>query len=305
MASFSIGEALGSGFRVLGRKPAIALVWGLAYLVIAVGPIVLLGLMMIPGIVAAAQGGDAAESAAVMSMLGPIIAFYPISILASLTAQAVLMGGAYRAVLEPEASRFAYLRLSGQELWLALVNIVMAFVLGIGALILLIPFMGLAGAAAMSGASTSVQGGAAVVAVLALAIGVAVLIWVAVRLSLAFPMTFAHRTFRLFESWKLTKGNTLRLLGLYICVGLVVMAVYLVLLGIGGGLMFGLVGGNLQAIESGNLAGVGVGLLAAFVIGLVLMSGFIGLVSLIAYAPAAEAYRQLSAESGRQAAVFA
>ena len=40
-----------------------------------------------------------------------------------------------------------------------------------------------------------------------------VVIRVSLRLSMAAPMTFAERKLRIFESWELTKGHTLSLLG--------------------------------------------------------------------------------------------
>ena len=39
-------------------------------------------------------------------------------------------------------------------------------------------------------------------------------VWISLRLSLAGPMTFAERQFRLFESWTLTRGHVKELLGL-------------------------------------------------------------------------------------------
>jgi hypothetical protein len=44
-------------------------------------------------------------------------------------------------------------------------------------------------------------------------IAAGLLIWLALRLSMAAPMTFADNQFRLFESWTLTKGQGWRLLG--------------------------------------------------------------------------------------------
>jgi hypothetical protein len=49
----------------------------------------------------------------------------------------------------------------------------------------------------------------------------AVVVWVTLRLSLAGPITFTERQFRLFESWTLTRGNTWRLLGVGVIISVV------------------------------------------------------------------------------------
>ena len=48
-----------------------------------------------------------------------------------------------------------------------------------------------------------------------------VVIWVSLRLSMAAPMTFAERKLRIFESWELTKGHTLSLLGVGFLISLI------------------------------------------------------------------------------------
>jgi membrane-anchored glycerophosphoryl diester phosphodiesterase (GDPDase) len=53
----------------------------------------------------------------------------------------------------------------------------------------------------------------------------ALLIWLAVRLSLAVPITFAERRIALFDSFALTKGRTMPLLGMAIIVFIMTMLV--------------------------------------------------------------------------------
>ena len=55
---------------------------------------------------------------------------------------------------------------------------------------------------------------------------VAVMIWVSLRLSLAGPITFTERQFRLFESWTLTRGRGWRLFGVAVIVAVVAMVIY-------------------------------------------------------------------------------
>src|SRR5205809_7921799 len=123
MASFSVGEAIGAGFRILRRTPWVVVAWGLVYLVLSLPMVFLLGRVM-PAMIdhyqamARAAGGKAA--AVPPELPTSAFALQPVTWLTSLIAGAVIVGAIYRAVLEPEARRFAYLRLSRQELWLGL-----------------------------------------------------------------------------------------------------------------------------------------------------------------------------------------
>ena len=58
---------------------------------------------------------------------------------------------------------------------------------------------------------------------------VVISVWIAVRLSLAAPMTFAERKLRVFESWKATKGRFWSLFGVYFLAG--IMGLLVMLLG--------------------------------------------------------------------------
>ncbi|MET0295720.1 MAG: hypothetical protein ABW042_11975 [Phenylobacterium sp.] len=307
VASFSIGEAIGAPFSVLRRKPLIILAWGFAYMVLAFGPSLLLGSAMIPGIVGMAQSGDEPDAAAMAALMGPAMAMYPLLFLTTIAAQAVLMGAAYRSVLEPEASRFAYLRLSSQELWLGLVNTVVAIVLGLsaGVLVVVLALIGGVGAAVAGGAESMGSGLALTLVGLVLA-GIGILVWVALRLSMATPMTFVDRTFRLFESWSLTRGAALRLFGLFLLVGvlalLLVIGVELLVLAIGGVAIGGLIGSDLQALEHLDFAALGGAIIGAFLLGTLLFAAILGFVSLLSYAPLAAVYRQLK---GPDAETFA
>ena len=47
MATFSIGEAVGSGFALIRREPVAVMAWGLTYFVVAILPqIVMFGLLL-------------------------------------------------------------------------------------------------------------------------------------------------------------------------------------------------------------------------------------------------------------------
>ena len=73
-------------------------------------------------------------------------------------------------------------------------------------------------------------------------IAVVVLVWLGLRLSMAAPMTFVDRQFRLFESWSLTRGSAWRLLGVAVLSLLMVFVLELVVAGVVLGAMFAAAG---------------------------------------------------------------
>jgi hypothetical protein len=147
-----------------------------------------------------------------------------------LPAQAVLNSAIFRSVLEPDNKAFASLRVGRQELWLLL--LILAFEVFAYLLFLVLCFVFVLLGVAVIIAFASVDAlkpwtgwAAGAVGV----IGFATYLWIVLRLSMAGPMTFAEREFRLFESWKLTKGNAWRLFALAVLLVLIVIGIALVL----------------------------------------------------------------------------
>lgn len=297
MADFSISQALGSSLGIAARKPGVVLMWGLAYMAIAIGPLLLLGGMMVPAILAAAAGGEEPDPAAVAALMGPMMLLQPVVFIASIAAQAMLMGAVYRAVLEPENSRWAYLRLSKQELWLALVNLVVGVIVGFGVLVLMLPLAGIGAAAAVAAQQAMGEAGMVLALIPVFLIFAGAIVWLLLRLSMAFPMTFADRTFRLFESWSFTRGHTLRLFGLGLSAVLIGLVVEIILFLVAAAAVFGLFAGNFAALQSGDLAAMGAQLAGSGIIFVVLFVVLAGFMSLIVYGPFADAYRQLKASA--------
>lgn len=243
MATFSVSAALGSGFRLIVRRPVSLLAWGLAFHILVGVPVILLFTWAAPDFFnlfhsamdrAAQDPEHPFNPALMMPLQGKLMLLQPLLMLVTMLAGAILTGAVFRAVLEPRNRGFFGLRLGAQELWLALLGVVFAIlmVLVMLAIALVCGILGVALSAALAAAHAS-QVWTGVAWIVVCAIGVVVMLWVLLRLSMAFPMTFAEREFRLFESWRLTKGHTWSLfflaLLLFIVLALIVVVIDLAL----------------------------------------------------------------------------
>ena len=213
MGEISIGRALGAGFSLIRRHVGAFIVWIGVYILVGVLPQFGIMALMIPNYEKLVQGVGAGpghtldpqlmQTQMQMAQIGPL------SWLASIVVQTLLLSAAYRAVLFPQDKAFFYLRLGVRELWLALV----CFVLLIGFVVVMFLVMF---PVALLGGILAAVGGPAAGALLSFAtitVGFAVMIWLALRMSLAPPMTFAERNFRLFESWQATRGHAGKMFG--------------------------------------------------------------------------------------------
>jgi hypothetical protein len=171
---------------------------------------------------AIAKSPTGAPSPELLSSMSDLQSFNLLIWAGSLVVNSVISCAVFRAVLRPEQSAFAYLRLGNEELWVMLVQFVRNLVIVAIEFVLLIPLMivGFISVALSHGA-----GGIPGIIVGALVV-VAVMIWVSLRLSLAGPITFTERQFRLFESWTLTRGRGWRLFGVAVIVAVVAMVIY-------------------------------------------------------------------------------
>lgn len=315
MATFSISDALGAGFDLVRRRPASVLVWGLAYFALAVLPS--MGLMALVGedvfefFRRAMSSPEAAPDLQTMMRLNGAMAMYqPLAFLTAIAARAMLTAAVLRAVLEPQNRGFFYLRLGKDELWQALVYLCLCVLFIIAVLVALLAggalgaVAWLVGALAPSPWSEGIQAVGVLLAVLAV---VVVLAWIALRLSLAAPMTFADRTFRLFESWTLTRGQAWRLFGLAIVLGLVILALELVILALfwmlvlGLGFSGGFDPGRIEAFFQQPVETWVAALVPAVAVVALLGSLLTGALYAILTAPWAVAYRQLGGRPSAEA----
>lgn len=233
MADFDIAEAAFAGPRLLGRAPVAALVWGLIFVVMVAlvtapfaGPLVALVQAI------AAAGGRPLPPEQTLGLFGGVAGMVVLLALGALVVGSVISCAIYRAVLTPEDRRFAYLRLGPEELWVMLVGAA-RFLVMVGLQVAMsIPTLIIVGLVA-----TVAQPALAGVRIVLQFAAYGVVVWVTLRLSMAGPMTFTERRFRLFESWTLTRGYGWRLVAIFLLMGVMTLAVYL--LCVVGGAVFG------------------------------------------------------------------
>lgn len=293
MATLDIGKAVFSGFRLIGREPLAFAGWAVFLLVLVGGPF--LGmfaymLSVMPQLIAASEAGREPSPELVMGMMGGLYALYPLLLVGSIVGRVMIAGAVMRAVLEPEARRWAYFRLGIGELMMAVTAFIISMVIGVLAMV----GVGLAFGFGLVAWQFSEAAGVAIGA--AIALGVAgVAVWLSLRLSLVPVMSFAQREFRLAEGWRLTQGRAGSLFGLAVLLVLVVIVVEVVI-----GLLVAAVvvalaaGGMFEPAASGELLNIGTPAKAGL---LLLVSGAVAVVAAlfqaVFLAPWAEAYRQL------------
>lgn len=216
--AFSATDAAFEGFRLVRRNPVALVGWTLLYLVYTLATLFAAGGMMRSMSVWMEQmeALEAGPPPSSPEALVPIMESYVAAmshmawaIPLSLVIGAVLMAAIARAVLTPGTSGFGYMRLGMDEVRVFVVTIVIAILYSIAACIAVV-------AAAVIGgiAISAIEGWGALVMVLAMLAAIAFMIWLAVRWSLAVPITIAQKKFAIFDSFAVTKGRFWPLLGM-------------------------------------------------------------------------------------------
>ena len=303
MAKLDIGEALGEGFRLLGRRPLDTLVWGAAYFVFGVLPMFAIMAWAAGDIIALMKSAQAGASGfntqQAMATQLKFQALQPLMFVSSLVGRTLVYAAVFRAVLTPQDRGFFYLRFSSTELWVGLVMLVQAVCMFLVMVALMLPAMLFWIPVFVSAAHQSFSGWEIPLGMLAMLAAFVVLIWLFIRFSMALPMTFTAGTFRLFESWSLTRGHALGLLGLYIVVAVVVGCIAAVVECLVLAVVFAVVAGmgfNAGAVEAffrqspeAILAAIAPLALGVALVGSLLMGPFMALF----LGPWARAYAQL------------
>jgi hypothetical protein len=233
MATFNVEDAAFTGVGLLVRRPGAAITWALVWAILAAIVAMPFASTLAAYVTVAVKTQGRPATSDILPLAPQLGAFFLLFGLGGLVVGAVISCAVYRAVLEPENSQFAYLRLGDQEIRVMVVNFIRGLVLfgiNITMSIALALLLVLAGRAAPALSGLVRLAGEAVV--------LCVLFWVQLRLSLAGPMTYRERRFRLFESWTLTRGLNWRLIAVGIILFIIGIVVYLgvVSLAIGGSL---------------------------------------------------------------------
>jgi hypothetical protein len=255
MSDFSTGDAVGSGFSLIAKRPLSVLAWSVVYLLLMLLPKLAHFLAIGPAwsgfmhsMLANAASGGQPDLAEIQAFQGQMMQWSALGWLATglqLLGWGVLSAAIYRALLEPEKKGWASLRLGVQELWLALLALVSVIILVIAGIVIAVAAGVLIAIVALIGSQLVRPWGPLldVVLITALSVGaIGAFLWVCVRLSLAGPLTYTEKQFRLFESWNLTKGHAWKLFGLAVLLTLIVIALGCVVGGVEAAVVFSTLG---------------------------------------------------------------
>ncbi|NEX94094.1 hypothetical protein [Caulobacter sp. 17J65-9] len=292
--SFSISHTGLEGFRLIGRRPVSVALWALVMLVFCAA-IVALFLAVAWPTLAALDGlkDETLGHAEALRLFGPLALAVAAVLPVALVMKGVLLAALFRAVLKPEKVGFGFLRLGGDELRqvvVALLQSLIAIVLVFGPVFAIVhldlafPF-------------TAGQWAAAVLGCVAAFL---LYVWVGVRLSLAGPMTLAAGRVRFWKSWTLTRGRFWPLLAMFLLANIVALVIYFVgdmvteaaLAAFGVPFHFSYDTDQLPHVAELTLTSKAcIGLGVYFLLQMVLAA----VQFVVAYAPAAGAYRDLTA----------
>lgn len=220
-----VGSILGGAFGLLGRRPVAILVWAAIYLVLSVGGWVLLAptfLAMLQTISTLGPDATPAEQAAAMQGMNSVGGLsWLLNILGYFIA-AVLFCGAFRAVVRPGEGAFASLRLGWDEvrIFAMFVVVVIAWVILAVILVLLVLLLTFLVVMVAGNASAAAWIVGAVLWIAAIVL--TLYLWV--RISLIFPLTFIHRRLVVDEAWALTRGRAGTLFLSYLVISLILFA---------------------------------------------------------------------------------
>ena len=294
--AFSATEAAFSGFRLVVRRPLAVIGWSLGGFVLGLaftaGPVVMAG-----GEFAALTSG---KPEAARNIDWQVVGLaYAAMLVTGLVAGAVLYTAIYRAVLRPEQSRFAYLRLGADELRMTglfvLVFLILAAGIFLATLAMILP-IGLIAAVAGSGGGAAAGLIGALSVLLTLPLMFVLAAWLGVRLSLAGPMTLDTRKIQLGAAWRLTRGHFWPLFGTYALSWVFLIVIWAVTMPVSMGLAAAASGQGLVEIwtTSSTMAASLEDIFSpARLVYLIANSLFMGVTYAIWLAPTADAYRQI------------
>lgn len=306
--SFSPADAAFEGFRVARRKPMAMIWWTLLFAILGLASLWAMS-QAAGGFEEFAAQAEALEQAtaggaqptpeqvgAVMSAwgaaMGNVFWLVPLNLVIGVVISAAIA----RAVVRPSESAFGYLRLGGDEGRVFLVTLVLSIVLSLIAMGVMIAVI--AGAGILGGIN---EGLGALVGVIGGLAALAFIIWLAVRWSLAVPITVAEKRIALFDSFRMTRGKFWPLLGMAaltivmcLVVALLSGAILMPLSIAGSGEMLQAASGDDPAAMFKAMGQMNPWMIASTVVG----AFFNALIYGVAYAPFAAAYVGLKGGSG-------
>lgn len=288
--TFSATEAAFEGFRVVRRHPLAIVFWSLAYLIFFAAFFGLFGGSLATLMATTESLEGAQPSSQELEALGQTyMGFFALALPLGLVVGAVLNAAVARAVLFPAEKGFGYMRLGGDELRVLAVSVILGIVFFAVSIVLFGVVGLLAGLAAQANAGVGI-----LVGVLVGLGACVVLFWLAIRLSLAIPLTVAEKRIAPFASFAMTKGHALPLLGMAVIA--FIMSILVTLLGTIIALPITLATGGIQQLATMDgqstaqiLQAAGAGLIGWGVVNAI----FSALQIAVVYAPFSAVYRDL------------
>jgi hypothetical protein len=247
MTAFSPTDVAFEGFRLTRERPVTLSIWAGFYFLVSLTMAIFMILSVGPQFTALEQaaqsGGDPQQS---IDTLMKLLPFYAVSFPVGICVMAIFACAVFRIVLGRPGGVVAHLALGEDEFRLMAVTLavsllMMAAMFGIALIIGMIVGIATAIAPPLAPLLGTIGGLAAFAGML----------WVAVRLSLCGPMTFAERRVVVFRAWSVTRNHFWQLFGAYILafvMGIVAaLMAYIVFVALAGVIMTAL-GGSLADV---------------------------------------------------------
>ena len=311
MTTIDVGAAIGSGFGLIRRKPLAVLAWG-ALMALGIAALVAayVGFFWNFYVNAAVfqAGGAQPTPAQTYRMVAAMLMGEGLFFMAVFTLQliyTIVSAAIWRAILHPEKSSWAYLRVGVTEVFVFLVRTAASFVAG-APIFILLPVMFIALGLAVAFQQIVIAVVVYVLGVFA-AIGAQLYLWL--RFSLIGPMVVDDAKLHFIGAWQLSRGNVLRLfyiglslVGIGAIAEAILLAVILLLIFVGfsssaatmlGAWVAPVAPGTLRPWEMSLSSGVAEPLWIVLAIGGFLAIPVAGCFSAIFTAPWARAYRDL------------
>jgi hypothetical protein len=250
VAEFSASDAAFTGFRVVAERPWAVAIWAGLQLIVSLAFELFVAFSAGPAFTKLGAIGlqpPGQDPTAVLDLFRQAAPTYLVLFVASLVLNAVLYAAMNRAVLRPAEARFGYLRLAADELrQLGLFAMFAGLGLAAYTVMLFVAMVLVVVIGLIAGESMALALGLAVM----LPAIICAFVFLAVRLSLASPMTFETRRINLVGAWRLTQGRFWPLLGTYV-IAFALSIVVIVLTFAIALAAIAVVGGGLGALKAG------------------------------------------------------
>ena len=307
MSGISVGAALGEGFGLIRRRPLAVLAWGAILVGLQVATFALFApyYLAVYGAIfeSLAQGAGPLPVAALSSPeIRRMQSLLQLFNIVQLFVAIVVYCATFRAVLHPERSAFAYLRVGAPELFLAVLSVAGFVALVIALVIAIIPVSIVLGIVIAASHGAGAMALTLVLIPIVLLAMLLVVLFVGVRFAFVGPMMVEDGKFHLFESWTLTRGRVgslvlmaLGLFAMFLLVDIVLLALFIA----GGVAIVQSIGGlgPAAALLHGSPQALLAKLAPVLVIYVVVHVPLAGCLAAIAGAPWARAYRDLLPEA--------